>query len=234
MSGSSKRLVIRCPVCHEVFAVSVDWEKVKSDPSGVLTLPIIHEAEGYAPHLIVISIDPHGFIRSAYLYRKLIKPETAFEDRSKVADMLKLCKEDAISLIKSGSYDIPKDFDKLYTAFRIKYNDDIYNDVLGREIGRYLWEKYRGWILKFGGKFKDDIQFIINSEVIPILKKLKIKARIHNADPQALVIESSNYPLSLVRGIVDGILLRIMQSLNINYTISQSEREANIIRIRRG
>ncbi|MCR8487515.1 MAG: hypothetical protein NDP22_03800 [Crenarchaeota archaeon] len=74
-------LSFKCPVCGEVVKFTVEKHKIKNDPSGVYTISLLHDSPNYPPHIIVISIDPHGSVRSAYLYKQLYVIEKTGEEK---------------------------------------------------------------------------------------------------------------------------------------------------------
>jgi len=58
---------VKCPFCNRESEIYIDKEEIARDPSGIIRIPIEHETP--EPHLLVIDIDLHGFVRGAYLIR---------------------------------------------------------------------------------------------------------------------------------------------------------------------
>ncbi len=67
-------LKVRCPLCSTVEEVLIKPEYFKDSLTGIVRIPIEHREP--SPHMIIIDIDQHGFIRGSYLYRKKISPTT--------------------------------------------------------------------------------------------------------------------------------------------------------------
>jgi len=63
---------VKCPVCGEQTEVTVSSEDFQNALSGIVRIPIQHQHP--TPHLIIIDIDRYGFIRGAYIYRRVIQP----------------------------------------------------------------------------------------------------------------------------------------------------------------
>jgi len=63
---------IKCPACGEQTEVIVSPEDFRNALSGIVRIPIQHEHP--TPHLIIVDIDRYGFVRGAYIYRRVIQP----------------------------------------------------------------------------------------------------------------------------------------------------------------
>ena len=67
-------LRIKCPVCNTVDEIVVKPEYFEASLAGIVRIPIEHRTP--TPHMIIVDIDQHGFVRGSYLYRETIRPTT--------------------------------------------------------------------------------------------------------------------------------------------------------------
>ncbi len=58
---------VKCPFCGSENEIYVDKEEIAKDPSGIVRIPIEHDVP--QPHILVVDVDSHGLIRSAYLIK---------------------------------------------------------------------------------------------------------------------------------------------------------------------
>ena len=65
---------VKCPVCEEKTEITISPEDFENALSGIVRIPIRHEYP--IPHMIIVDIDQYGFVRGAYIYRKIIRPTT--------------------------------------------------------------------------------------------------------------------------------------------------------------
>lgn len=214
MSVATKyKIKFLCPVCHKEITVDVEKEKILKDPSGVLSLPLLHKTRDYPPHLIVVSIDQHGAVRGAYLYKELISVGET-EEKTELSNLERLLSDvnnDAELLIKSQQYDPLRDIPKIITAFQLKYKEDIFLHTLGIKLIDHL--------LKIGKiKIKDPKAYIpveiLKKIIIPILKKLGVRAEMYSGLEDTIVINASPYPIEFVRGIIEGLILKVEEKAN--------------------
>ncbi len=224
------RISFKCPVCSELIEIKVSKASIDNAPAGVLTLPILHEHELFGPHLIVISVDPHGFVRSGYLYRHLIKASRGemLELQRKLGEQLMQCTGDAHQLVFSGRFDPVKDIDRIIETFRFKYKEDIFMTIIGRMISLRILERERKILSKYRGP-----RSLIDKIIIPLLKKVRVNVRRYPGLEDTVEILSSNFSLEFILGFIDGILMKIKEKTKMDYRVIPESLNPPLIRIRK-
>jgi len=222
------KISFRCPVCSELIEIKVSKASLDNAPAGVLTLPILHEHESFGPHLIVISVDPHGFVRSGYLYRHLIKVSRGeiLELQRRLGGQLMQCASDAHQLVFSGKFDPVKDIDRIIETFRFKYKEDIFMTIIGRMISLRILERERKILSKYRG-----LESLIDKIIIPVLKKIKVNARCYPGLRDTVEILSSSFSLEFILGFIDGILMKIKETAKMDYRVIPESLNPPLIRI---
>lgn len=222
------RISFKCPVCSELIEIKVSKASIDSTPAGVLTLPILHEHESFGPHLIVISIDSNGFVRSGYLYRHLIKVSRGemLELQRKLGEQLMQCTSDAHQLVFSSKFDPVKDIDRIIEIFKFKYREEIFMTIIGRMVSLRILERERKMLSKYRG-----LKSLIDKIIIPLLKKIKVNARCYLGLGDTVEILSSNFSLEFILGFIDGILMKIKETAKMDYRVIPESLNPPLIRI---
>ncbi|MCR8453648.1 MAG: hypothetical protein NDP13_01490 [Crenarchaeota archaeon] len=200
-------LSFKCPVCGEVVKFTVEEHKIKNDPSGVYTIPLLHNPPNYSPHLIVISIDPHGFVRSAYLYKQLyVIEKTGEEELTKLEKRIEEAKFDAHELALSKAYDVLKETYKIIQAFQMKYREDLFLEILGNTIIHHVIKSGK---LRLNIPRDATLSEISKECVLKVLKIFRIDADLYYGLGDTVIIKHSEYPIEFIRGILNGLLVKI-------------------------
>mgnify|MGYP000020465167 CR=1 FL=1 len=201
---------VKCPFCGGENEVYVDKEEIAKDPSGIIRIPIEHDAP--QPHILVVDVDSHGFIRGAYLIKGY-----AVLERIPVFDVI-----DAVGI---------DNFAKLLCWF-LAY-DDIY--IYGRDpsivkllriLLTYVFEGQRKIAIEEKARMKLDIFNIPQPEfsIDLILRRLRSAMR-NIKDPKSLAAylrhEVGKYIDYL--GIFERVLKETTRKLTIKDLIGLSE-----------
>lgn len=62
---------IKCPVCQKDIYIRLTERDFENSPSGIIRVPVEH-SDPY-PHILIVDVDSTGFVRGAYLYKKIMK-----------------------------------------------------------------------------------------------------------------------------------------------------------------
>ena len=67
------KIKVKCPLCKSITEVFVPKDDLINCPGGILRIPIEHDTPEH--HILVLDIDPNGFVRGSYIIRKYYAEE---------------------------------------------------------------------------------------------------------------------------------------------------------------